>query len=55
MESYRADIFATDGETTDVSAVLEGPSVDQPEMGDLAVLLEKDAGWTRDVCSAVLG
>lgn len=50
-ESCRAYWRAANGEVTNVLAEAEVPCTDVPDMDDLALLLEKDAGWTQDVGS----
>lgn len=49
-----ADWRSAHGVVADVPAEVEVPSVDMPDMDDLALLLEKDAGWTQYVVSVYL-
>lgn len=48
MENCRADWHAANGEVVGAPTEVEVPPVDVPEMDDLALLLEKDAGWNQD-------
>lgn len=51
MDSCRADWLAAKGETADVPAEVEVPSVAVPEMHDMAVVVEKVPGKNEDVGS----
>lgn len=51
MESCAADWQATNSKVADVPAEVKDPSVDVLEMEDFALLIERDAGWAKDVGS----
>lgn len=50
-DGCRADWRATNGETVDGAAYVNVPSVFVSEMDDLAIFLEEDSGWTKNMGS----